>query len=248
MASILDYSEGTTALHRANPLTKVALAICICAAVFLAQEYCSLLALLLLVIAIGFYAGIGAKTLKLAGAFVGLGVFMFLIQTMIVRDGKPLVLWITDKGLDTGLHVALRLVTFALPLVLMLSITRLNDLANAAVEKLHVPYRYAFTITTALRFVPIFSQEMNQIMEAQTARGVEFDSSNPLKKLRLMMPLAAPLLIGSVAKADDTALAAEERGFYLRSRESSYKRYPFRALDVVLLVLGVAIVVLGALF
>ena len=46
---------------------------------------------------------------------------------------------------------------------------------------LHVPYRYAFTFTTALRFVPVFGQEMNAIMEAQTARGVEYDTKNPIK-------------------------------------------------------------------
>ena len=32
----------------------------------------------------------------------------------------------------------------------MLTVTKLNDLANACVEVLHVPYRYAFTFTTAL--------------------------------------------------------------------------------------------------
>ena len=59
-------------------------------------------------------------------------------------------------------------------------------------EKLHIPYRYAFTFSTALRFVPVFSQEMNAIMEAQTARGVEYDTRNPFKKLKLMLPLCVP--------------------------------------------------------
>jgi len=63
-----------------------------------------------------------------------------------------------------------------------------------------------------------------------------------------MMPLVAPLLISSVAKADDTALAAEERGFYLRDRDSSYKRYPFGGLDLAILAVGVAVVVVGVLF
>ena len=109
-------------------------------------------------------------------------------------------------------------------------VTKLNDLANACVEVLHVPYRYAFTFTTALRFVPVFGQEMNAIMEAQTARGVEYDTKNPIKKLKLMLPLCVPLLISSVGKTDATALAAEQRGFYLRTRASSYKRYPIKGL------------------
>ena len=61
-------------------------------------------------------------------------------------------------------------------------------------------------------------------------RGVEYDTINPVKKLKLMLPLCAPLLISSAGKTDATALAAEQRGFYLRTRKSSYKRYPFAAL------------------
>ena len=91
----------------------------------------------------------------------------------------------------------------------MLAVTKLNDLANACVEVLHIPYKYAFTFTTALRFVPVFTQEMNAIMEAQTARGVQFDTRNPFKKMSLMLPVCIPLLVTSVGKTDATALAAE---------------------------------------
>ena len=133
-----------------------------------------------------------------------------------------------------------------MPLILMLSVTKMGDLANACVEVLHVPYRYAFTFTTALRFVPVFSQEMTAIMEAQTARGVEYDTRNPFRKLRLMLPMCVPLLVSSVGKTDATALAAEQRGFYLRTRESSYRRYPLVARDWATLACCVALVAIGA--
>ena len=142
----------------------------------------------------------------------------------------------------------LRLLGVALPLILMLMVTKLNDLANACVDVLHVPYRYAFTFTTALRFVPVFGQEMNAIMEAQTARGVEYDTKNPIKKLKLMLPLCVPLLISSVGKTDATALAAEQRGFYLRTRASSYKRYPIKGLDIAVLIVSIALIAIGFLF
>jgi energy-coupling factor transport system permease protein len=86
---------------------------------------------------------------------------------------------------------------------------------------------------------------MNAIMEAQCARGVEYDTKNPLRKLQLMLPLCVPLLVSSVGKTDATALAAEERGFYLRTRESSFKRYPLVARDFAVLVGCVALVALG---
>ena len=138
----------------------------------------------------------------------------------------------------------MRLFCFALPLVSVLSITKLNDLANAVVQYLHVPYCYVFTITTAVRFVPIFAYEMSQITEAQMARGVEFDTKNPFKKIKLMMPLIVPLLVLSVRKADSCALAAEERGFYLRTRKSSYKKYTFGWRGLVLIVISAIMIAL----
>ena len=127
----------------------------------------------------------------------------------------------------------------------MLMVTRLTDLANACVEVLRVPYRYAFTFTTALRFVPVFSQEMSAIMEAQTARGVEYDTRNPIRKLQLMLPLCVPLLVSSVGRTEATALAAEQRGFYLRTRESNFKRYPLATADFAVLACCAVLIALG---
>ena len=130
---------------------------------------------------------------------------MLVLQLAFMRDGNVVWGFITDTGLITGSKACLRLLGVALPLILMLMVTKLNDLANACVEVLHVPYRYAFTFTTALRFVPVFGQEMNAIMEAQTTRGVEYDTKNPIKKLKLMLPLCVPLLISSVGKRQNSA-------------------------------------------
>ena len=51
--------------------------------------------------------------------------------------------------------------------------------------------------------------------------------------------------MSSVGKTDATALAAEQRGFYLRTRESSYRRYPLVARDWAVLALCVALVALA---
>ena len=248
MTSVIDYIPGTSLLHRLNPVTKLALAAGIILATFLGDTYPLLIALLALTFALGAYARAAGGLLSLSKLMVPLSLIMLVLQTAFIRTGNPVALWITTDGLVTGTKAALRLLGVALPLILMLTVTKLNDLANAVVEVLHVPYRYAFTFTTALRFVPVFSQEMNAIMEAQTARGVEYDTKNPLKKIKLMLPLCVPLLVSSVGKTDATALAAEQRGFYLRTRESSYKRYPMAAADYAVLAASVALIVLGALF
>lgn len=248
MGSVIDYIPGNSLLHKLNPVTKLALAAAIILATFLGQTYPLLIGLLVLTFALGVYARAAKGLVSLAKLMVPLAMIMFVLQTVFIRTGDVLFAWVTVDGVVTGSKGALRLLGVALPLILMLTVTKLNDLANAVVEVLHVPYRYAFTFTTALRFVPVFSQEMNAIMEAQTARGVEYDTKNPIKKLQLMLPLCVPLLVSSVGKTDATALAAEQRGFYLRTRESSYKRYPLAAADYAVLACCVALIVIGVLF
>ena len=179
MTSVIDYIPGTSLLHRLNPVTKLALAAGIILATFLGDTYPLLIALLALTFALGAYARAAGGLVSLSKLMVPLSLIMLVLQTAFIRTGNPLALWVTTDGLVTGTKAALRLLGVALPLILMLTVTKLNDLANAVVEVLHVPYRYAFTFTTALRFVPVFSQEMNAIMEAQTARGVEYDTKNP---------------------------------------------------------------------
>ena len=247
MVNVIDYMPGATLLHRLNPVTKLALAAAIIVATFLATTYVALIGLLLITLALGAYAGVLKRLVALLKLLVPLALVMFVLQLAFMRQGTVVFSFVTDTGLVTGSKACLRLLGVALPLVLMLMVTKLTDLANACVEKLHIPYRYAFTFTTALRFVPVFSQEMNAIMEAQTARGVEYDTKNPLKKLKLMLPLCIPLLISSVGKTDAAALAAEQRGFYLRTRESSFKRYPFAGRDVAVLAVCVVLIVAGAL-
>ena len=245
MLNVIDYVPGDTLLHRLNPVTKLALAAAIIAATFLSDGYAALVGLLVLTLALAAYAGVFGRLARLLKLLVPVALIMLVLQLVFVRSGTALFAFVTDEGLITGGKACLRLLGVALPLVLMLMVTKLTDLANACVEKLHIPYKYAFTFTTALRFVPVFSQEMNDIMEAQTARGVEYDTNNPFKKMQLMLPLCIPLLISSVSKTDATALAAEQRGFYLRTRESSYRRYPFSAADFAAFALCIALIVLG---
>lgn len=61
-------------------------------------------------------------------------------------------------------------------------------------EKLHVPvHEIALMMSITLRFIPILIEELDRIMKAQTARGVDFEAGNVFQKLkrtgRILMPL-----------------------------------------------------------
>ncbi|MDR0396897.1 MAG: energy-coupling factor transporter transmembrane protein EcfT [Oscillospiraceae bacterium] len=235
MPGILEYQSGDTFLHRAHPLVKLLLAAVICVGGFLTQSLWVNLALLALSIVGGFALGMGRKvkaSLKGAGS---LCLFLFVVQLPFVRMGRTLLplpfgLRITDLGLRYCAQLGMRLLGATLPLVLMLGVTRLSDLTNTLVAQLGIPYRYAFVITTAIRFIPVLFVEMRDVIEAQTARGVELDGSFK-QKIRLIPPLCVPLLVSCVQRMENNALAAELRGFYLRKRGSGYRRYPLSAAD-----------------
>ncbi len=250
MKGFFDYIPGNTGLHKLNPVTKIMLSFIICIACFISKNPYFLLGIIGLNLLLGAYAGAFSRAVRLLKGLLKISVLLFLIQLLIIQSGEalialPLHLSITDNGLRTAINLVLRLVGATIPLALMLSITRMNDLSNALVTRVHVPYKYAFTLTTAIRFIPVFTEEMAGIMEAQISRGVEFDTRNILKKMRLILPLCVPLLITSVKKADASAISAELRGFQLRTVKSCYKTYPFHVGDAAAFFFG-ACLIMGA--
>ena len=195
--------------------------------------------------------GVFDRAAGMLNGLLKLSVFLFVLQLLFVRTGAPLLslppLLVTDRGVMTGLRLVLRLIGATMPLALLLSVTQMSDLSGVLVQRLHVPYKYAFTLTTAIRFIPVFADSLSGIMEAQTARGVAFDTKNPFKKLGLILPLCMPLLISSVGRIHDTAAAAEMRGFTLRTRESQSRRYTFKSGDLFAALIAAALVAAGAL-
>jgi energy-coupling factor transport system permease protein len=237
MNKLFQYVPGNSVIHRLNPVTKIFLSIVICAAAIVTDKLWFLGVLLVVDLLIGVIAGVADRTWSIFRGLLKIAVFLFILQILVIRKGTPVFWIITDEGLLTAAKVVLRLMIVCIPLALVLAVTKVSDLTNALVKVLHLPYPYAFTLSTAIRFIPQFLEEMAGIMEAQTARGVAFDKARGLKKFSMILPLCAPLLISSVRRTDMTAAAAEVRGFRLRTRASGYKQYPFTKLDLGALVI-----------
>ena len=249
MKGLMNYFPGDTFLHRMDPRSKILFSLMICVACFVTKNVYFLLGIFVLDLLIGVFGGIFTQTLKLLKGLLKIAVFLFILQALVVRAGEPAFyigrLAITKEGLMTALAGVLRLIDITLPLALMISLTRMSDLSNALVSRWHVPYKYAFAITSTIRFIPVFTSDLQMIMEAQTARGVEFDTKNFFKKAGLIVPLCVPLLISSVKKIETAAMAVELRGFNLRTKESSSKVSRFHLMDYFLLLLGILLIVLA---
>jgi energy-coupling factor transport system permease protein len=245
MTGLLNYVPGDTVLHRLDARTKLFLPVMICVASVAAEGFAMLLAILALDILLGVLAGQARRTFGLFAGLLKVSAFLFVLQALFVRTGTPVIalgISITDAGLRSGAQVVLRLIDATMPLATLLTLTRMSDLTGALVAKGRVPFKYAFAITSAIRFVPTFMLDMRDIMEAQTARGVEMDTKNPFKKLALVLPLCAPLLISSVKRIDSIALAAEMRGFNLRPKDAGGEGMRMRAPDFCAFALGALLI------
>ena len=245
MAKFLEYVPGESFLHRMNPCVKLIGAVLIAIACFVTSNLVFLLILLAAALVMAASCGLGRETAGLCKAVFAFSLILAVVILLTTPHGMPLVPlpwgYIGAGSLLAALTVVVRLMAAAIPLFLVFYVTKMNDITNAVVKVLHVPYKYAFTFTSTIHFIPLFMNDMKGIMEAQTARGVEFDAGGIVRKVRLMVPLCVPLLVSSVRKTNSAAIAAEVRGFNLRTRTSGYKDYPLHAEDFVALAVCVAV-------
>ena len=248
MSGFLEYVPGNSFLHNMNPVAKLLASFVIVIACFTTSSFVVLGIVLALDVALAASCGMLKQALGLARAVAIFSLLLAVLALLFTPEGDVLVAlpwgYIGTESVLNALRIVLRLVACAVPLFLTFYVTKLTDMANALVKVVHLPYKYAFTFTSTVHFILVFMNDMNGIMEAQTARGVEFDGGL-MKRIGLMMPLCVPLLVGSVRKTNSAAIAAEVRGFNLRTRASGYKEYPFSAVDFAAFVVSILLVVAG---
>ena len=244
MKGFLEYVPGDSFLHRMNPVAKLGAALLLVVATFATGNFVLLALLAVLDVMLAAQCKMLPQTLGLARAVALFSLLLALIALLFTPQGDVLVAlpwgYIGTESVIAAVLIVVRLVVCAVPLFLVFYVTKLTDMANALVKVLHVPYKYAFTFMSTVHFIPVFMNDMSGIMEAQTARGVEFDGGIA-KRIRLMMPLCVPLLVSSVRKTNSAAIAAEVRGFNLRTRESGFKEYPLAGMDYAALATAVVI-------
>ncbi|WP_350454622.1 energy-coupling factor transporter transmembrane component T family protein [Slackia heliotrinireducens] len=247
MNKFLEYVPGDSLLHTMNPIAKLGVAVMFAIACFSTSNLPFLLCMLVLALAMAASCGMTRQTFGLMKAVLAFSLILAVILILTTPKGTPLVElpwgFIGTGSLMAALVTIVRLEAAAIPLFLTFYVTKISDLSNAVVKVLGVPYKYAFTFTSTVHFIPVFMNDMSGIMEAQTARGIEFDKGGLLHKVRLMIPLCVPLLVSSVRKTNSAAIAAEVRGFNLRTRQSGFKEYPFSPVDIAALVLAVVLLV-----
>ncbi|HBF40046.1 MAG TPA: energy-coupling factor transporter transmembrane protein EcfT [Firmicutes bacterium] len=253
MSVIISYFQRDSMVHRLNPLTKMIWSVVLMMLSFMVTNVYILAVLFLSIVLVAYLAKILKEMLP---AFIGLlyfAAFFLLFQVFFIPDGKTLfvlipgthLLRVTDQGLLFSAAMGIRLMVIAASFPVLLGTTQVKDLVVMLVEKLKIPYAYAFMFITSIRFIPTFVQEMDLIIQAQCSRAHRLDKGNFIKKFLSICPLAIPLMITSVKKAEQMAISMETRGFgsgkrtYLHHDKFALKDWMICCSLFVLMVIGI---------
>jgi energy-coupling factor transport system permease protein len=124
-------------------------------------------------------------------------------------------------------------VAVGLPGILVFAATDPTDLADALVQNLRAPPRFAIGALAAFRLMPLLGEEWRSLSLARRARGMDA-GRNPAARLRLFASTAFALLVGAIRRGTRLAVAMDARGFDSGRPRTAARRQPFRVADAVL--------------
>ncbi|NPV27073.1 MAG: energy-coupling factor transporter transmembrane protein EcfT [Firmicutes bacterium] len=250
MPAFVEYVKGDSFLHRLNPMTKIVWTFVVIILSFRFAEPIILAGILMSNLLIALVGRVFNRILPVIKGLFVFALFLVVFQIFFVTEGQTLFYVIpyfhlgriTDVGLNLSLVMALRMVNTVSTIPILLMTTPVTDIVVLLVDKLRVPFKYAFILTIALRFFPTFLNEMEQILQAQMSRGYQADTRNPFKKLVIVVPLAIPLLVSAAKKAEKMAISMEVRGFGAGPRSNHREIIMSTADYMTLLALGTILI------
>ena len=142
--------------------------------------------------------------------------------------------WIIS--LDHAVLICLRLTLLTGVFALFFSTTNTREL-GLALEKLRVPYRYAFSLSLAFQSLGLLDDEWRAIREAQSSRGALPDSSSFWKlatNVGDLISLTVPAIVLTTKRAWAITEASYARGFDSPHRVS-YHTLEISRLDFLLM-------------
>ncbi len=234
-------------IHRLDPRFKIILLIAILVFIFIADNFAALGLIVAFVLSVMLISRVPVSLyLKNLKVILPILIFTMLLNLLYVTDGTVLlefwVIRITVGGISRSVFMSLRVVLLIIISASLTYTTTPNDLTTA-IERLLSPLRFiglygavhtmSMMMTIALRFIPTLVEETEKIINAQKARGADFESGKLMQRIKAIIPILIPLLISSVRRAYDLAEAMESRCYNGGKNKTSMKQLKVRAYDII---------------
>lgn len=213
-------------VHRLDPRVKIIFAMIFVVSLFLGKNpFLFLIAFAVLAVYIKIsnvplkFIFKGMKTLSLIILLSG------LLNLFTVKGVNVVFEWgmirITENGIHAAIYTTLRLGFMIVGSSMMTYTTTPNSLTDGLekmlgwMKKLGVPvHEFAMIMSIALRFVPVLVEELDKIMKAQMARGIDFNEGNLFVRLRKLIPILVPLIVSAMKRSEELAMAMDARCYH----------------------------------
>ncbi len=257
-APVLGYVDRSGPLHRLSGVSKLALALGVVIGAMIGFDVRYLAAVSILSVVLWGLSRVRVRDLAvvlwLVAIFATLnniGIFLFapgygtdLFGTRHVVVDGPWRWDVTAEQLFYQFAVSLKYLAVLPSVLLFVATTRPPEFASS-LSRIGVPYRIAYAVSLALRYIPDVQREFRTISQAQQARGLDTTRAAGLRtRIRNLASVLMPLLLGTFDRIETVSAAMELRGFGRGRRRTWLVRTPLRAPDVVLI--GIAVLLVAA--
>ncbi|MFT9056283.1 MAG: energy-coupling factor transporter transmembrane component T [Ethanoligenens sp.] len=220
--TIGQYFPGESVVHRMDPRMKILLSLFYMATLFTAQSAVGLAIAAVFILVVTALAHIPIKMLLNGIKPLVIVILIAGVVNMFYVPGHALAhIWIftlTREGIATAAFMSARVI-FLIIGASMLTYTTSPILLTDGLEVMLAPlakiklpvHELSMMMTIALRFIPTLTEETEKIMQAQKARGADFESGNLLRRVKALLPILIPLFVSAFRRADELALAMDCR-------------------------------------
>lgn len=174
----------------------------------------------------------------------GVGILLGCFHS-VVHAGNPVwtlgPLTVTDNGIVIGISYFLRIGVVVFASYLLIWTTNIQQLMVGLV-KIGIPYRFAFGVFTALRFLPIIQREVAAVRAAHSIRG-RTRASELGRRFQLWRRYVFTVMVNGLRKAEFCATSAELRGFGSGAVRSFYKPFHWTNSGIAMLVFFFCVIV-----
>lgn len=216
----LTYLAADTPIHRADARVKVLGLLAFSIGIFFVQSWWGMAACVLLVGVFAAVARIPAK--RLVGPAVPV-ILLAAFAVLFAVIAHPDV-----DSLSAALLVAVRMILLVVASLIVSYTTTSTGLLRAfswiigPLRHVRVPVDdIAFTLSLALRFIPVIAAEFEQVRKAQLARGAALDGLPLRRKLEVWGAAFAAVFIGAFRRAASLADAMDARCYGAAERRTS---------------------------
>lgn len=150
----------------------------------------------------------------------------------------------TLGGILMGLTLVLRLITIVISTSLVSTTTRIEDFVAFA-RKLRLPYGLILAFIIAIRFIPMFMNKLNDMVNGLKARGIELDRGSFAQKLWKRYLVMSSMIIIGIKKSEELGIALQVRCFGASRNVTILYETKMSFIDYIMIKAIIAIVIIS---